>query len=57
MLYNSFYVYLIFISNTKRIPKVYMNVIEDMYEKVNTSNLCGKTEDFMLRVGVNQSLL
>ena len=39
----------------KGLPKVYVNIIEDMYEGVSTRvrSLCGETEDFRVRVGVN----
>ena len=37
----------------KGLPKVYMNIIEDMYEGASTRvrSLCGETEDFRVRVG------
>ena len=40
----------------KGLPKVYVNIIEDMYVGVSTRvrSLCGETEDFRVRVGVHQ---
>lgn len=40
-----------------RLPKVYMNVIEDMYEEASINiYLYRQTEDFTVKVGVHQGL-
>lgn len=39
----------------KRTPKMYINVIENLYEDscISVNSMCGKTEDFRERVGVH----
>jgi len=41
----------------KDLPKVFVNVIEDMYQGVciRVKSLCEETKDFSVRVGVHQS--
>jgi len=40
----------------KKMPKMYINVVEDMYERLCTSvkSMCGETEDFRVIVDVHQ---
>ena len=40
----------------KGLPKVYVNIIKDMYkgESTRLRSLCGKTENLRVRVGVHQ---
>jgi len=40
----------------KSVPKMYINLIQDMYEGSSTSveSMCGITEDFNIGVGVPQ---
>lgn len=40
----------------KTLPKMYVNLIEDIYEGVSTKvkNLYGENEDFSIRLGMHQ---
>lgn len=42
--------------NKERIPIVYVKIIQDMYDEPRTTvkSLCGETEDFTVKVGINQ---
>jgi len=43
----------------REIPKIYINLIQDIYEGSSTSvkNMCGVTEDFNEGVGVHQGII